>query len=125
NPIRGLPYRIYDWIKYRQFKYIMKEIIKKHGQFDIIHVHFPLYTLNKYIIEYISSLDIKLVVTEHWSKTQNMELSKREERILKRLLELSDEFITVSSKLKKSVLEYKNKFNNQRHIEIKVIPNII
>lgn len=125
NPIRGLPYTIYDRIKFKYFKDIFETILSKHGQFDILHIHFPLYTLNKHIINYLTDLDIKIVVTEHWSKVQSMKLSKREEKNLNDLFYLSDVFITVSSKLKNSVLEYKKQLNNKTNLEIKVVPNII
>lgn len=124
-PMRGLPYKIYDWIKFKQFKSTIEKIKNEHGEFDIIHVHFPLYTLNKYIIDYINSLNVKFVVTEHWAKTQNMELSKREAKNLNSLLYWCDEFVTVSEKLKISVNKYKKQFKNLSGNEITTIPNII
>lgn len=119
-PIKGLPEALFRKIKSAEFKKLMKTIIDENGVPDVIHIHFPLLTTTKDIFEYLKVLGCKVVVTEHWTQVQKKELSFRKKEFLCELVEKADDFICVSSLLKKSVLELTGTKRN-----ILVIPNMV
>src|SRR5699024_9054835 len=65
--------------------------------------------------------DIKIVVTEHWSKVQSNNLTVREENILESVCQTSNSIIAVSQNLKESIVTY-CPFSRPK---INVIPNLI
>ncbi len=119
-PIGGLPQKLLAKIKASYYKKILKKIIKDAGVPDIIHVHFPLLTLNNDIWILLRSLKRPIVVTEHWTKVQTKELLPHYSNFLNRVVEETDTFICVGDQLKKSVLELTNTNNN-----IQIIPNMV
>lgn len=119
-PIGGLPQKAFSKIKLHYFKKTINEIKEKHGEPDIIHIHFPLLNLTAEIWEELKSLQRPIVVTEHWSKVQTKNLEPFRLKLLQRIVDESDEFICVGELLKKSILELTNTDR-----EIKVIPNMV
>lgn len=124
-PIGGIPKRIFDSIKYSLFKKLYKLVLRNYGKPQVIHVHFPLITLNTRIIEFIRENDIKLVATEHWSKVVKMGLSPREEQILKSLFMTASEIIAVSEELAGALKEYNRRMGKIYKRDIKVIYNLL
>ena len=119
-PIRGLPHKLFDLIRAKEMKKLLKQIIDEQGVPDVIHVHFPLLTLNHSIVDYIRTLGCKLVITEHWTKVQKQELPAWRIALLKYCVANSDAFICVSGLLRDSVLALTK---SEKHID--VIPNMV
>lgn len=119
-PIKGLPRSIYDKIRAKLFIRAFNNYISINGTPDIIHIHFPLLILNRSIINFLRDRNIKIVMTEHWSKIQYRSLSKKQIVLLKKLVDKADAFVTVSEELKNSTIHYTEKTNT-----ITVIPNMV
>lgn len=119
-PAKGLPEKLFNKIKASEFKKLMKLITDENGIPDVIHIHFPLLTVNSEILEYLKTLGCKIICTEHWSKVQKKELSAERKKFLKEITEKSDAFICVSQPLKKSVIEITGTDKN-----IYVLPNMV
>lgn len=118
-PLKGF-FGLFNLFRSKMFISIYDEYMKLYGKPDIVHVHFPTIVLNDKIIDFFEKNRIKLVVTEHWSKVQNKELSKRKIKLLKRISAFSEFVVCVSDQLKKSIDELtENKTNTI------VIPNMI
>ena len=120
-PVKGIYKHIYEYIRYKLFIMLYNEFVQNYWKPDIIHIHYPLLTINPKIIKFIKEKNIKLVITEHWSKVMKKELKKNQINELKYLLENADAFISVSENLKTSIIEMTNKPEK----EISVIPNMV
>ena len=120
-PIGGLYKPLFDEIKFILFRKMFKKIEKKYGLIDIVHVHYPVMLLNNRILSFLEEKDIKIVVTEHWSKVQSNNLTVREENILESVCQTSNSIIAVSQNLKESIVTY-CPFSRPK---INVIPNLI
>lgn len=121
-PIGGLYKPLFELIKYYCFIIIFKRITKKDIP-EIIHVHYPLLTLNKRIIDFLNRKNIKIIVTEHWSKIAQEKLSNKEIEKLNYIYNNVCSFNVVSSLLKNSVLKYINKDSNNLNIVPNFVPN--
>lgn len=119
-PIGGIPNSLYSSIKFWLFKKIWSQAVKEKGKPDIVHFHFPLITCNELIFKYLKEQNIKIVVTEHWTKVQTNSLKPQWRTFLKELVKDSDAVLAVSDDLKKSIQEITH---TQR--EIDVIPNMV
>lgn len=120
-PIGGLYKKSYDLIKFRLFKSLLQTFEETHGAIDLVHFHFPLMTANIAIMDYLKQRNIKIVVTEHWSQVQNMNLTKREVELLKHYVATADKVIAVSHKLAESMEEYAA----TEFAKITILPNMI
>lgn len=119
-PIGGIPHFIHAPLKFCLFKKVWNQAVKEHGKPDIVHFHFPLITCNELIFDFIKKQNIKIVVTEHWTKVQTNRLKPVWRKFLKKILLESDAVIAVSDDLKDSI---QNITHSQR--EIFVIPNMV
>lgn len=121
-PIGGIYKPLYEEIKYLCFKQVFDKAMNTDNNYpDIIHVHFPLLTLNKKIIDYIKSKNVKIVVTEHWSKILEKKLTAYEVKKLNIIMKNVNSFKVVSSTLKSSVEFYRSNDN----LTVEVIPNFV
>src|SRR5699024_2673877 len=94
---------------------------------SVIHIHFPLLTLNMKVWGFLDSLDIPIIVTEHWSKVQKKELEPYRIELLSQVVMKSSKFITVNNEMKSSVedlikrdesiLELSNMVSNEFHYD--------
>ncbi|MBO5320068.1 MAG: glycosyltransferase [Ruminococcus sp.] len=119
-PVGGLPEKLHGKFKTAEFKKLMELIISEQGKPDVIHIHFPLLTITSEIYDYLRTLGCRIVITEHWSKVLKKEISLYRKQLLCKLADNADEFICVSSLLKKSVCELTNTKK-----EIYVVPNMV
>lgn len=119
-PIGGLPTKCFNYIKYTQFLHIWNDAIKDQGEPDIVHVHFPLITTNDAMWNLWKKRGHQVITTEHWTKVQNNTLKPYWHHMLCRNLNEAKVVISVSGKLKESMLQITG-INR----EIMVIPNIV
>ncbi|MGE7689348.1 glycosyltransferase [Lysinibacillus sp. NPDC097214] len=119
-PIGGFPNKIFERIKTKLSISMLKHAISKFGKPDIIHIHFPIITLTEGIWEYLISLQSNIVVTEHYSRVQNKELSVKQIELLKKIAINADKFLCVNNLLPKSIEELTGV---QR--EFVVVPNVV
>lgn len=119
-PVKGLPKPLFDACKTAEFRKLLKTIVEKYGKPDVVHVHFPLLTLTHGILQELSALDAKLVITEHWTKVQTKGISEKQVRLLSEIVEAADAFICVSQKLRDSVQEL-----TQTKKQLYVVPNVV
>lgn len=117
-PLGGMPRPLFNYIKAKMYKKLLKKIISIHGYPTCIHVHFPLLTLNKTIWKQLKDINVPIYCTEHWSKVQKKEISEYNRELLSEILNESKRFFTVGKTLKKSVLEL-----TDTNKEITVFPN--
>lgn len=119
-PIGGLPHQVFDPIRTAEVKKLIREIIDEQGMPDVIHVHFPVLTLNEALLEFIGTLGCKLVCTEHWTKIQSKQISAWRVERLKSCTEHANAFLCVSGLLRDSVIEL-------THTEkpVEVVPNMV
>ncbi|MEC1154373.1 glycosyltransferase family 4 protein [Cytobacillus horneckiae] len=104
-PIGGVPNRIFDKIKSKLSVNILRKAIIKLGKPDVIHIHFPIITLTEEIWEYLVSLGSKIVITEHYSRVQNKELTVQQIELLRKIAKRADKFLCVNEFLPKSIEE--------------------
>ena len=95
-PVKGIYKHIYEYIRYKLFIMLYNEFVQNYWKPDIIHIHYPLLTINPKIIKFIKEKNIKLVITEHWSKVMKKELKKNQINELKYLLENADAFYSLA-----------------------------
>lgn len=119
-PIGGMPRPIFDKLKSKRYETLLKKIIAEQGVPDIIHVHFPLLNLNNEIWEQLKTLNVPIVVTEHWSKVQLKKLEPYRVSFLEKIVKESDSFNCVGEKLKRSVIEL-----TDTDKDIQTIPNMV
>lgn len=119
-PIGGAPQKVFDRIKKHYYEKGLQKVLVKEWMPDIIHVHFPLLTLNDYIWDLLKGFEKPIVVTEHWSKVQTRELSSRYLNLLNRIVNEADEFICVGDALKESVIELTKTVR-----DIRIVPNMV
>lgn len=119
-PIGGIPKGVLAKIKKRYFEKLLKKAIQEEGVPDIIHVHFPLLTLNEEIWGVLKDLKKPIVITEHWSMVQQKKILLYQQKFLNKVVNESDSFICVGDQLRKSVIELTNTSK-----DIKVIPNMV
>lgn len=104
-PIGGVPNRIFDKIKSKLSVNMLRKAIIKLGKPDVIHIHFPIITLTEEIWEYLVSLGSKIVITEHYSRVQNKELTVQQIELLRKIAKRADKFLCVNEFLPKSIEE--------------------
>ena len=104
-PIGGLPNLLFDKIKSKLSLRVIKKVISEKGKPDIIHIHFPIITLTEEIWNYLISLDCKIVITEHYSKVQNKELTTKQISLLQKIAVQADKFLCVNNHLPNSIEE--------------------
>lgn len=100
-------------------KKIFKRVLKEGEKPDIIHAH-SYYPAGIAALRIGRKYNIPVVITEHSSRVLMKEYGTTQKRFLKKCVQESDVFITVSSALKKSVEDI---CGNKEHI--RVIPNIV
>ncbi|MEG1433494.1 MULTISPECIES: glycosyltransferase family 4 protein [Eubacterium] len=122
-PIGGIPQNILLKIRQVFLLKALKEMVTENGYPDIIHIHFPLIVLDMYIWKKLKEFPCKIIITEHWTKTQLMQLSESEIKLLNLIGKEADTIISVSEDLKKSIMKYFTIFNVKR--EIIVLPNMV
>lgn len=120
-PIKGLPPVIYDSIRTKLFISAYNDFCSTYWKPEVIHVHFPLLVLNHKIIDFLLSQNVRIVVTEHWTKVQKKEISNKQVKLLNRILLVCRKFICVSEDLKESITE----LCDYKGDKITVIPNMI
>lgn len=119
-PIGGIPRKIFNYIKSWHFKKNITQLIQKHGMPNLVHVHYPLLSLTDNDWNLIKSLNIPVVVTEHWSRVQTNNLPGYRRELLKKIVDETDALICVGDLLKDSI----KKITKTKR-EILVIPNIV
>lgn len=119
-PIRGLPNPVYKKLKSILYIKFLNELFLKYGVPDVIHIHFPLLTMTEQVWDFLISKEVKIIVTEHWSKIQTGEINNSQKDFLKKIYSDSDAFICVSEDLKKGVQSICDSKKN-----IYVIPNMV
>ncbi|WP_062514756.1 glycosyltransferase family 4 protein [Halobacillus sp. KGW1] len=119
-PIGGLPNSIFDKVKSNISVSILKKYIQSYGVPDIIHLHFPIITLTDHFFDYIKTTKAKIVVTEHYSRVQNKELTPNQVNLLRELACHTDKFLCVNNELPKSIREITGV---ERRFE--VVPNVV
>lgn len=119
-PIGGLYRKAFENVKAYLFIRQYKLFKKKYWKPDIVHIHFPLISSNIEIIKFLKNENIKIVITEHWSKVQSKTIEQWRKKQLDYTFNQTDAFITVSEKLKQSVYELINVDKG-----ISVIPNMV
>lgn len=119
-PIGGLYRKAFENVKAYLFIRQYKLFKKKYWKPDIVHIHFPLISSNIEIIKFLKNENIKIVITEHWSKVQSKTIEEWRKKQLDYTFNQTDAFITVSEKLKQSVYELINVDKG-----ISVIPNMV
>jgi len=107
-PIGGLYKPFYEKFKYYMFKLLYKKAVKSQGKPDIIHIHYPIITVNQKIISFLKQQGIKIVVTEHWSKIAKLELNNYEKEKLFYLSNNVDSFNVVSPLLRDAIFSFTN-----------------
>lgn len=120
-PIKGLPRKLYDFIKAKLFINMYEQFVSDYWKPDIVHIHYPLLTVNSRIIDYLKSQNVKLFATEHWSKVQKKEISANQKKLLEKIFINTNKLICVSEPLQQSITEMINTSSNNPI----VIPNMI
>ncbi|WP_313427578.1 glycosyltransferase family 4 protein [Siminovitchia terrae] len=119
-PIGGFPITIFNKVKTKLTIDIIKHAISKFGKPDIIHIHFPIITLTEGIWGFLQSLKSNIVITEHYSRVQNKELSVEQINLLRNITLNADKFLCVNNLLPKSIEELTGV---QR--DFIVVPNVV
>lgn len=119
-PLGGIPKKLLESIKYIYFKRTIKNIIDNEGLPDIIHIHFPLISLNVKMWNLIKGLGRPVVITEHWTKVQEKEITKSNHMLLEEIVNVSAAVICVSEQLKNSVVDL-----TKTQKKVYVIPNMV
>lgn len=119
-PIGGFPNALFDKIKTKSSINMIKNAITKIGKPDIIHIHFPIITLTEKIWDYLISLESKIVITEHYSRVQNKELSIQQINLLRKIVVQADKFLCVNNLLPKSIEQLTGVKR-----EFIVVPNVV
>lgn len=119
-PIGGFPISLFNKIKTKLSLDLLKRVIKKHGKPDVIHIHFPIITLTEEIWGYLVSLQSKIVITEHYTRVQNKELTTQQIKLLKKIANQADKFLCVNDILPKVIEELTGV--NREYI---VVPNVV
>ena len=118
-PIGRLPYVIFSKIKDKVFIKLLDQVVKEYKP-EIIHIHYPTIVLTDNIWEYLKKIDVRVVVTEHFSKVMTGQISKQKVELLTNVVKDSYAFVCVSEKLRKSVEKLTGIQN-----KIVVIPNMV
>lgn len=92
--------KLYDPLRRHQFKLLKK----KYGTPDIINIHYPA-TYGYDIFAEIQANGAKIIGTEHWSKVQNFELTKKEKENLKTFVIKANAIVCVERKLRDAIVE--------------------
>lgn len=119
-PAKGLPKALQRKIKASGLEKAINTAIAEKGVPDLVHIHFPLLTINRELLTYLRGLGCKIAITEHFTAVQNKTISQEQKDFLRELVESVDCFICVSEGLKKSVCEI-TKTNKNIH----VVPNMV
>lgn len=115
-PIGNIPKDILRFLSVRGLKKLYKKIEKEQGKPDIIHAHF---TNEAYAASFLKEeLDVPLVVTEHSSKINTLNIDKRLLAAADKAYKEADVVIGVSTVLV-------DKINQNFGIESIYIPNIV
>ncbi|WP_368297494.1 glycosyltransferase [Cytobacillus firmus] len=119
-PIGGFPTPVFNKIKSKLSITVLENAIKKHGKPDVIHIHFPIITLTEEIWDYLVSLNSKIILTEHYTRVQNKELTIQQINLLKKITIQADKFLCVNDVLPK-IIEELTGVNR----EFIVVPNVV
>ncbi|API92971.1 glycoside hydrolase [Virgibacillus pantothenticus] len=119
-PIGGSPQKIFEKIKTKMCINMVRRLINKEGKPNIIHIHFPIITLTHGFWDYLQSLEVSIVITEHYSRVQNKELTNHQVDLLRKISLGADKFICVNNILPQSIKEL-TKVNR----EFLEIPNVV
>lgn len=92
-----LGYRIEAWQANRLFKHI----VKRHGDFDIVHSHYL--NCSYYGASLKKNYGVKLVATEHWSKLKDEKLQPSIQYLGENTYKYLDKLISVSKHLGESI----------------------
>ncbi|MCR5601012.1 MAG: glycosyltransferase family 4 protein [Ruminococcus sp.] len=121
-PIGGISAKILHRIQMFLLKKAFKDAMIAAGTPDVVHIHFPLLTVDTEFIKYVKSLGCKVVVTEHWTRILEKRITDAQAKTLKDIAEEADSIICVSEDLKNSVADYIDPKNCDKLI---VIPNMV
>lgn len=113
---RLISYKLGYWIESLWAKQLYKKIVKKYGQFDIVHSHYLNCSFYAALIK--RKFGCKLVATEHWSELKKEPLSDFIKYLGDNTYKYVDKLISVSNHLGISI---KNKFD----IDYSVVHNLI
>lgn len=119
-PIGGIPYKLKQKIKYYLFIKYFDSLINEMGCPDIIHIHYPIMTINKEIYEYLRKKRIKIVLTEHWTAVLNDELNRNQFEFARFIYSNADKTLAVSKSLANSIEKITNKYGS-----VIVCPNMV
>lgn len=119
-PIGGMPRRLFELVKENRLKALISKIISEQGVPDIIHVHYPLLNLTIKSWEMLKDLEKPIVITEHWSKVQTMQIEPYRVELLRKVVKESDSFLCVGDPLRKSIVEL-----TESNKQIGVLPNMV
>ncbi len=104
----------------RCWQKLLRQAEEESGKPDIIHVHYPTMISSIYEIDKFKSINVKVFVTEHWSRVLNGNLKNHELARLKYYAANANCFVCVSESLKAAV---------QKMVDVKVpmevIPNMV
>jgi len=120
-PIGGLYKKIYDQINFYLFRRLYDRIEEKEGKIDLVHIHFPLITVNSLILSFLKEKKVAIICTEHWTKIVRKLLTQREQQILLDVCRYARKVIAVSDDLRQSILDYCPDFSHK----VVTIPNIV
>ncbi len=119
-PIGRIPRPLFEKWKNARWEQVLDRYLQKRGTPDLIHVHFPTITLTEGFWNRLKEVGVPIVITEHYTKTQNMKLSSAERNVLKTAVEGSDAFLCVSEMLRESVQKL-----TQTEKHLLVVPNLV
>lgn len=122
-PLGGLPESVKNSVKSYLTSKLLEHVLNGKSIPDVVHVHFPLLTLDIKSLEIIKKFNVRLILTEHWTYVSDRRLSVNHVIILNSLSELAERIICVSEQLKDS---FSNYLSNKKNIEkLCVLPNIV
>lgn len=113
---RLISYKLGYWIESLWAKQLYKKIIKKYGQFDIVHSHYL--NCSFYAASIKRTFGCKLVATEHWSELKKDPLPDYIKYLGDNTYKYVDRLITVSNHLGISI---KSKFDKNYSVVYNLI----
>lgn len=103
-PIGHFPKPVYNMIKFQVFKRQFEKVLNCFHP-DIVHIHYPSIIVSIDMWKYMRKKCDSIVLTEHYSKLMNKDLSKKRLRELTQIYKESDCTICVSEPLARTINE--------------------
>lgn len=104
----------------RCWRKLFHEAEKVSGQPDVIHIHYPSMLSSINLIDEYKKQNVKIIVTEHWSRVMIHTLKEHEIVRLRYYAHNADCFICVSEMLQNAVKQY-----TDITVPMDIIPNIV